>query len=496
MSEAKVIDINNDKKISIFREKRIEIPGSLNSKVVIQVGVDQIVGKLKNVSEFGIRAIFDSASIELYANMKLDEIQLYVEDKIIYKGPAKVVNDSAEGKSIAIGLFLQGNPISLDNVKALMMTFDGRDFMVKSQNEFEVSHHVTNQFKVLCADLVHLFTNIKTILSEEESKIEKNYDKKEFYASLIEHATDMGMALYADKIRSLFASFQKEVENYSAEEHLVHKIYFRSIFHPLLLTAPFVKRAFEKPLGYAGDYGLMLMFYEYDNLGESLFDKFIHKYSCNEPSAVANQNRVKFLSSLLVDRLIPKRSKSESVKICSVACGPAMEIRLALEKLDKTKELTQMEIVLIDQEERALDYSQKKIKEIIKKSDKIKCIPLQEDAVLGVIKKANYTRLMDDSDVIVSAGLFDYLSDRVSAKMIERLYDNLKPGGVLIIGNVSNVSPDRFSMNYLMEWNLFLRSPDDLKNLVPVSIVENGAEVNIIQEPLGINLFLTVRKNE
>ena len=71
----------------------------------------------------------------------------------------------------------------------------------------------------------------------------------------------------------------------------------------------------------------------------------------------------------------------------------------------------------------------------------------------------------------------------------------LAPGGTIMIGNVSINNPDKFSMDYFTEWNLILRSPQDLTNLVPSHISQlPGVKIEVASESLGINLFLKVTK--
>ncbi len=491
----KLLKLEKNSKLTIFREKRIEIPDNIESKAQIKIDDKTVSGRIKNLSEFGARLLLPTHSLLLRANTTISHITLELDGHKIFEGSCKIVDDKNFGKMLSVGIFLKSNFINLENVKSILTTNDKKDYFLKQSKALDLAEHIEADFKVLCADLIHLFTTIKESLNHEHTIIKAMAKNDSFYNSMIDHTTDLAMALYADKIRGFFEKFQAVVNNFNPQEHALHKSYFRSIFHPILLGAPFVRRAYEKPLGYAGDYGLMLMFYEYGNIGNDLFDKFIHKYACNEPSAVANQNRVKFLSTLLTKNLIAKESSKDRIKITSVACGPAMEIRLTLENLVNYSTDKSLDIILLDQEAEALDYSQKKIKSVTHGSENVSCVPIQEDAVLGIIKKSNFTKILDDSEAIVCAGLFDYLSDRVSKKMIERLYEKLAPGGTLLIGNVSDTSPDRFSMNYLMEWNLFLRSPEDLKNLVPESIKKAESRFEVIQEPLGINLFLSITKN-
>ena len=64
----------------------------------------------------------------------------------------------------------------------------------------------------------------------------------------------------------------------------------------------------------------------------------------------------------------------------------------------------------------------------------------------------------------------------------------------MIIGNFSINNPSRKIMEILGDWYLYHRTPGQLKNFaLEVGISEKDLEV--ISEPLGINLFLKVVKS-
>jgi extracellular factor (EF) 3-hydroxypalmitic acid methyl ester biosynthesis protein len=143
-----------------------------------------------------------------------------------------------------------------------------------------------------------------------------------------------------------------------------------------------------------------------------------------------------------------------------------------------------------------LKHVQKRLRKI--QSERLRDVEislLAEDAVLGIIRGRDFTKEIEGSDVIVCAGLFDYLSDRVASKLIDALLQKLRPGGTLYIGNVSSAIPDVFTMSYFMEWNLVLRDERQLLNLVSEQARhEFNLKCEVVSEALGLNLFLKVKK--
>ena len=68
-------------------------------------------------------------------------------------------------------------------------------------------------------------------------------------------------------------------------------------------------------------------------------------------------------------------------------------------------------------------------------------------------------------DFIYSAGLFDYLNDKVAFRMIEILYTNLRPGGTMIIPNFLKGINEKAYMETFMKWNLIYRNEEDMLRL-------------------------------
>ena len=92
---------------------------------------------------------------------------------------------------------------------------------------------------------------------------------------------------------------------------------------------------------------------------------------------------------------------------------------------------------------------------------------------------------------IWSAGLFDYLDDRLFVLLIKRLMRALEPGGELAIWNFSTSNPTRPYMELMGEWFLHHRTAFQLSALAQQAGVSAGA-VKIGQEAEGVNLFMHI----
>ena len=94
-------------------------------------------------------------------------------------------------------------------------------------------------------------------------------------------------------------------------------------------------------------------------------------------------------------------------------------------------------------------------------------------------------------DLIYTMGLFDYLTPPVAKAVIDKIYAMLKPGGMLIVGNYHVGNPDRYYMEYWMDWVLFYRTEEQF---LAIAANLSDAQKTIEFEDTRCQMFLRVRK--
>ena len=133
--------------------------------------------------------------------------------------------------------------------------------------------NVKNNFIDSLDDIVLFLKDVKEFLDSENFKITNSQINKEFilnnYSPLIDH-----LSLLANNL-SRFCC------NISKDEFLSYTKITREKLGKYFMLAPFPNRAFNKPLGFAGDYKMMYMIQELQDEGDSLFSKFINVYYRN-----------------------------------------------------------------------------------------------------------------------------------------------------------------------------------------------------------------------
>lgn len=95
-------------------------------------------------------------------------------------------------------------------------------------------------------------------------------------------------------------------------------------------------------------------------------------------------------------------------------------------------------------------------------------------------------------DLVWSAGLFDYLDDRTFKVLLKKLLRFINADGELVLGNFSQNNSTRDYMEFA-NWHLNHRTIEELMRLAKESGVPEE-NVSVKSEPLGVNLFLHIRK--
>jgi len=91
----------------------------------------------------------------------------------------------------------------------------------------------------------------------------------------------------------------------------------------------------------------------------------------------------------------------------------------------------------------------------------------QQNVVRLALKKDINNEIPYLYDLIFSTGLFDYLDERVSLRLISNLKKLLKPNGLMVISNYR----DKYSnsslhfMEWCGDWNLVYRTEDEFKTI-------------------------------
>jgi extracellular factor (EF) 3-hydroxypalmitic acid methyl ester biosynthesis protein len=240
------------------------------------------------------------------------------------------------------------------------------------------------------------------------------------------------------------------------------------------LSGTMQAEAFERKFGYSGDFQIIDHIYSRhvcDDPHLRLWDLYFH----SQAAPVAVRNRKAYFQQLM-QRHVERRSASGSLEVLNVASGPGRDMR------EFFLEQPEADVVVdcVEMDQRAIAHASRL------------CLPWLDRVtfhhrnVLRYLPTRGY-------DLVWSAGLFDYLTDKLFVYLLQALLKVTKRGGELVVGNFSDFNPSRDYMELLGHWQLHHRSLETLKSLA----IQAGAEpdqVQVMWEPEGVNYFLHIQR--
>lgn len=215
-----------------------------------------------------------------------------------------------------------------------------------------------------------------------------------------------------------------------------------AIAHPLcdkIHQDPMTQRSFDKPRGYAGDAVLLDYLYGLRSRADATdLGRRIGDMSANRGPAAAVRHR-RDLIAYRIDQIAERHPAK--ARVLSVACGHFREGRHSVAVQTGNLE----EVV-------ALDSDPESLREVRKGSPA--CVSTCEMSVRRLLGRKTD---LGEFDFVYTAGLYDYLEDRVATALTARLFSMLRPGGRLLYCNFLPDTPDIGYMETFMGWKLIYR---------------------------------------
>jgi len=286
-------------------------------------------------------------------------------------------------------------------------------------------------------------------------------------------------------------------------------------YYQIVQEAPFYWRIMMKPNGYPGDAHMMSFIYRNQFEGKTPFGMFLHKHAVSTKACQAVRNRKLYLTQKII--------RANGGRVLSLAAGPAQEIKELLDVYKNDQywfmaldhDMDTLKTFDISDRDPRFRYALANAFQIIsgnyitarpRKIFEKFCQPrIDFQGVRSLASPIKYemARLeKEDFDLVYSSGLFDYIKtfpiddSKGAIALTKNLFDLVKPGGSLIIGNFSHKNPRdlKFVMDYIFDWQLIYRDKKDMLEFarsIPESTID---DTQIVEESQGINYFLTIVK--
>jgi extracellular factor (EF) 3-hydroxypalmitic acid methyl ester biosynthesis protein len=282
---------------------------------------------------------------------------------------------------------------------------------------------------------------------------------------------------------------EEEAAGVPLEDSVAHRNFAQSALHPLLLRAPFVYRTFAKPLGYAGDYEMVNQLLADPRQGPNTYFQIVNSLFLKCIVAEAHRNRIDILVDYLNRAAELAEREGRQVNVLNVGCGPAVEIQRFIEAHPDPSRLS---FTLVDFSEETLEYTRGCIENAARTHGKTVKVQFVHESVHDLLKRAvrpDALPVQERFDFVYCAGLFDYLSDKVCARLLQYFVLRSREGGQILVTNVHASNPERNGMEHLLEWHLIYRDERQLESVLP----QQRADTKLYTDATGVNLFAEFR---
>ncbi|HEY0135565.1 MAG TPA: hypothetical protein VGB85_15880, partial [Nannocystis sp.] len=263
-----------------------------------------------------------------------------------------------------------------------------------------------------------------------------------------------------------------------------------TLLTPLVTAAPLLHRSYHKPLGYAGDFSVMLHIYNDRFEGSTAFGQVFHKLACEEPLSAGVRTRKDFVKRITAEEHTRRRAEGHVLRALSLGCGPAREVVEYLAEGEAPPHGVHW--TLIDQEEKALSVAY---------HDVLRGINQRQAGCTAQCLYLSFEQLIRDplavrgepQDLVYCVGMFDYLNRRRAQALLVALYERVSSGGLLVIGNALGPNTHFWMSEFAVDWTLIFRDREELRQLAE-PVVKAGAVLDIQREPSDAYDFILLRK--
>jgi extracellular factor (EF) 3-hydroxypalmitic acid methyl ester biosynthesis protein len=412
----------------------------------------------------------------------LEAFELLLEGTPIWAGEAVVVHGTEERLG---GRFTSG-VVDLERLR-LGATLEGRLAAHREQRE-----RLPAAWRAAVADLRRLLEDVQLELDEAEQAERHDPMRRVLEeAQLFETLRVRWGSQYLAAIEELHV-FSAGLDERARE---AGRAYATSMLMPLLAACPLQRRAFEKPLGYAGDYRMMELCFVQALSGDSLFGRFLHSMAQSYTLVRAVVAREAVMREAA--RKAIEAPGTGPVRILALAAGPSLELRRLLEEV--TSLSRPVELILLDQDPSAHEAAHCQLTRILLERHRgmlpvtVRCLHFSVRQLIRPVgpQELDVRSSLSQLDLVYSAGLYDYLSDPVASRLTQILHSLVRPGGRVLVGNLVETPDSTWIMEYVLGWRLHYRDEGTMMAL-GAHLSPSPRHLGVVMDATGRCLFLDV----
>ena len=446
-------------------------------------------GQLLRLSRHAVSFEVYGADGVLRTSQALQSFKVFAREQVVYAGRAVVRDLVNAGSALVCEADLDDFGFDADYFSSVAQPdrlgarFD--DFV----REWQQVCQVRPEFKVAVADIQTFLMDLRRWVEHVELGLRSAPASER--GPRENEAIEKLRASVVSMLDHLFSKFEEAASALDSESQPRHRSYAQRLLHPIVLCAPFADRTYQKPLGYAGDYEMVNMILRDPKEGASLFAKLLNVWLLAQKSAAAHRHRLEFLRGRLTQEALRALRQRQPLRILNLGCGPAGEVQKFLAEGSLADHAR---FALLDFNDETIQYTARVLGEICRQHGRRTRVEVLKKSVQQVLKES--TRRLKGAeagyDFVYCSGLFDYLSDRTCKQLMNLFWSWTRPGGLVLATNVTPHSPNRRSLDLLLDWHLIYRDAPRFATFAPDGAAPDG--VRLYSDDTGVNIILEARK--
>ena len=293
-----------------------------------------------------------------------------------------------------------------------------------------------------------------------------------------------GLTAWLDSQYARLTQLDAQMKEEERERALEHH---HSAVQPFFLQCPLIRRCVDKPLGYPGDYVTVEMIFGTEEQGVSTMSRMLSQYALNVGPAQAHRTRPPWIIGHLRKR---EQELGRPLRVLSFACGPEHPLR------EHTAMGGTGNYTLCDFDPAPLDYCRRQFEKLARMPRGGVPAPNVRYTQVSTYQLLRYRDTLDHlrhpdgpMDVVVAAGILDYLKDNVITRFLDAMSSLLAPGGLLLLTNLHEYNPSRALMEYVCDWSVIHRSKEHFQKLCEGPPERGLRTVDLSTDPTNTNVF-------
>lgn len=435
-----------------FRPRRYDAT-ELFSDTPPKVAINTASFRMGNISLTGMSAAANQSVEVDFGEGEIVPIDIVQAGISILESKARIVRCErhAFGTKVALN-FLDG---TVDFNSLLRRNAQARITQQLTTLDPDASSVISTEYRAHSADVIRFLRSYRAIVDTSlQSLAHRNPGAAadEIFAMCDQRIIPQWRSLWRrgnDLVRGVDAD-KKQLEAWKEFTELV--------LTPEFNNGPVWWRSYFKPAGYPGDFEIMNYVYDWQREGKDIYGQLLHRIGLDVSECITTRMQV---VKKVIGEVILAKGFDNCAHILSLGCGSAREVQLHLEDTNAVD--SPVVFTLIDQEEKALAYAYDKSYPLTlsrKKKAKVQALNV---SFTDVLRGGRWLDDIGPQDLIYSVGLIDYLVDKRARALCERLYERLRPGGLLIIGNMNETGLSNYwPMEFITDWHLYYRTEADM----------------------------------